>query len=179
MTSVWYEVSLFRCSSSEVESLSLRILTKFPVQNCSMYQPRLLWAPIPILSWFIPFIGHLGLEDSQGNSYDWIGLVNQNNFCFGRPVRYALLPPISLEAWDNAIETSISEYQFKLYTLHGCNCHHFTQSVIRRAYGKQHLLSYLALYSWLKSSYFSLKSRIRTYIPIFVIYLFIIWLFFL
>ena len=26
----------------------------------------LVWSPIPLLTWFVPFIGHLGLADSKG-----------------------------------------------------------------------------------------------------------------
>ncbi|KAE9067315.1 hypothetical protein PF010_g27509, partial [Phytophthora fragariae] len=26
----------------------------------------IVWSPIPILTWFLPFIGHLGLADSKG-----------------------------------------------------------------------------------------------------------------
>jgi hypothetical protein len=26
----------------------------------------IVWSPIPIITWFLPFIGHLGLADSKG-----------------------------------------------------------------------------------------------------------------
>lgn len=26
----------------------------------------IVWSPLPVITWFLPFIGHLGIADSQG-----------------------------------------------------------------------------------------------------------------
>ena len=38
---------------------------RFP--NC------LVWTPIPVLTWVLPFVGHLGIADSKGVTWDFAG----------------------------------------------------------------------------------------------------------
>lgn len=37
-----------------------------------------LWAPLPIVSWLLPGVGHVAISDSQGNIHDFAGsyLIN-------------------------------------------------------------------------------------------------------
>ncbi|KAG2438399.1 hypothetical protein HYH02_010854 [Chlamydomonas schloesseri] len=55
----------------------------------------LVWTPIPVISWLMPFIGHLGVCASSGLTYDFAGpyTVNEDDLLFGRPVRYITLNP--------------------------------------------------------------------------------------
>ena len=54
-----------------------------------MYQFSLVWAPIPILSWLVPFIGHLGICCSEGHIHDFQQhySITVDAFLFGRPTR--------------------------------------------------------------------------------------------
>jgi hypothetical protein len=49
----------------------------------------LVWSPIPVLSWLVPFLGHLGLCSSSGLTYDFAGpfTVNEGQLLFGKPTR--------------------------------------------------------------------------------------------
>ncbi|KAL3344376.1 hypothetical protein AABB24_023690 [Solanum stoloniferum] len=50
----------------------------------------IVWSPLPVLSWFIPFIGHLGICREDGVILDFAGpnFVSVDNFTFGAPTRY-------------------------------------------------------------------------------------------
>ena len=55
----------------------------------------LVFAPIPILSYFFPFIGHLGITRSDGTILDFAGpyMVNVDSMLFGPPTKYVSLDP--------------------------------------------------------------------------------------
>ncbi|KAF4371886.1 hypothetical protein G4B88_016949, partial [Cannabis sativa] len=56
----------------------------------------IVWTPIPVISWFIPFIGHIGICREDGVILDFAGpnFVSVDNFAFGAVARYL---PISKE----------------------------------------------------------------------------------
>jgi hypothetical protein len=37
------------------------------------YPYCIVWTPLPVISWFLPFIGHTGIADSRGVIYDFAG----------------------------------------------------------------------------------------------------------
>lgn len=43
-----------------------------------------VWMPLPVLTWFIPFIGHAGIATSRGTIHDFVG-SHMINVC--RPPR--------------------------------------------------------------------------------------------
>lgn len=90
----------------------------------------IVWAPIPCLSHLCPLVGHFGLTDSQGIIHDFGGhqFVNRSSTTtvFGPPTRYKQVtetcPP---EVWDNGIRLATEEFEKRLYSFFGNNCHHF------------------------------------------------------
>lgn len=53
--------------------------------------PRcIVWTPLPLISWFVPFIGHLGICREDGVILDFAGpnFVCTDNFSFGAVARY-------------------------------------------------------------------------------------------
>ena len=50
----------------------------------------IVWTPLPLLSWFIPFVGHLGICREDGVILDFAGpnYVCVDNFAFGAPTCY-------------------------------------------------------------------------------------------
>lgn len=50
----------------------------------------IVWSPLPVLSWFIPFIGHIGICREDGVILDFAGpnFVSVDNFTFGAPTCY-------------------------------------------------------------------------------------------
>lgn len=64
------------------------------------YPYAIVWAPIPLLSWLLPCIGHMGICTSDGTILDFAGpfTVNLDAFLFGRPARFLALEPRSAVA---------------------------------------------------------------------------------
>ncbi|GIL73572.1 hypothetical protein Vretimale_5186 [Volvox reticuliferus] len=67
-------------------------------EGCSRSGGRpfaLVWSPIPLISWLMPFIGHIGICSSTGRTYDFAGpfTVNEDALLFGRPTRYLPINP--------------------------------------------------------------------------------------
>ncbi|TYZ63350.1 hypothetical protein PybrP1_012889 [[Pythium] brassicae (nom. inval.)] len=71
----------------------------------------LVWSPIPVITWFLPFIGHLGIATSDGAEdgsviYDFAGpyTIGRDSFAFGIPTRYLQCRMSRDQAakWDDA-----------------------------------------------------------------------------
>ncbi|KAL9678185.1 hypothetical protein QQ045_016024 [Rhodiola kirilowii] len=109
-----------------------------------------------ILSWLIPFIGHIGICREDGVILDFAGpnFVCVDNFTFGSVARYIqiskkqcshLLQDVASRSvdehqqnernvvtWDDAIRKSTQEYQHHAYNLLSCNCHSFVANNLNR-----------------------------------------------
>jgi len=50
----------------------------------------IVWTPLPIISWLVPFIGHIGICREDGVILDFAGpnFVCVDNFAFGSVTRY-------------------------------------------------------------------------------------------
>lgn len=50
----------------------------------------IVWTPLPVISWLIPFIGHIGIGREDGVILDFAGpnFVCVDNFTFGAVARY-------------------------------------------------------------------------------------------
>jgi hypothetical protein len=53
----------------------MRMSTSNPTIDISRsrYPYCLVWGPLPLITWLFPFIGHLGIADSQGRVHDFAG----------------------------------------------------------------------------------------------------------
>jgi Protein of unknown function (DUF778). len=50
----------------------------------------ILWSPLPPITWFLPFIGHMGIADSNGVASDFQGsfyVGERGRMAFGEPTR--------------------------------------------------------------------------------------------
>lgn len=50
----------------------------------------IVWTPIPVISWLLPFVGHMGICTSKGITLDFAGpyFISVDNLAFGNPSRY-------------------------------------------------------------------------------------------
>ena len=64
------------------------------------YPYCVVWTPLPIITWFLPFIGHTGICTSSGIIRDFAGpyYVSEDNMAFGNPTRYWKLDPARVAA---------------------------------------------------------------------------------
>lgn len=102
--------------------------------------PRsVLWTPIPVLSWIVPFVGHLCITTSKGAVFDLGGSycvhTHPELTIFGRPTRYKTVSDDSYrevadEGWDQAIYSTAARWEDKSYNLFTRNCHHFVADAL-------------------------------------------------
>ena len=50
----------------------------------------IVWTPLPVISWFLPIIGHVGICTSEGIIHDFGGsrFISVNKMTFGNPYKY-------------------------------------------------------------------------------------------
>uniref|UniRef100_A0A8C2XJD5 Transmembrane protein 222a n=1 Tax=Cyclopterus lumpus TaxID=8103 RepID=A0A8C2XJD5_CYCLU len=96
----------------------------------SRYPYCIVWTPIPILSWVLPFIGHMGICTSSGIIRDFAGsyFVSEDNMGFGRPTKYWKLDVDKVcgngaATWDKAVHDASEEYKCRPHNLCLDNCH--------------------------------------------------------
>ena len=53
----------------------------------------ILWTPIHPITWFAPFVGHMGICDSRGVILDFTGAIGVDDLAFGKCTRYLILNP--------------------------------------------------------------------------------------
>uniref|UniRef100_A0A8C5AQ41 Transmembrane protein 222a n=1 Tax=Gadus morhua TaxID=8049 RepID=A0A8C5AQ41_GADMO len=99
-------------------------------QKKSRYPYCIVWTPIPILSWVLPLIGHMGICTSSGIIRDFAGsyFVSEDNMGFGRPTKYWLLDVDKVcgsgaSTWDKAVYDASEEYKCRPHNLCCDNCH--------------------------------------------------------
>ncbi|EER01271.1 conserved hypothetical protein, partial [Perkinsus marinus ATCC 50983] len=88
----------------------------------------IVWTQLPVLSWLLPFIGHVGICDSGGKVHDFAGpyYVSVDNMAFARPKKYMLMYPGDREraVWDEAIDFGDTVFRERMHNLFCNNCHH-------------------------------------------------------
>ncbi|KAG9459243.1 hypothetical protein H6P81_003751 [Aristolochia fimbriata] len=144
----------------------------------------IVWTPLPVLSWFIPFIGHIGICREDGVILDFAGpnFVCVDNFAFGAAARFIqirkeqcllLSEPDKEMTWDDAIRKSTQEFQHKAYSLFTCNCHSFVANNLNRlCYGGRNRWNVvnLAVLIFLKGRWVNKSAIIRSYLPFVIVF---------
>ncbi|KAA0165089.1 hypothetical protein FNF31_02102 [Cafeteria roenbergensis] len=95
----------------------------------------IVWTPIPLLTWLLPFVGHMGIADSKGVTYDFAGPydISEGDFAFGTPLKYIQMDPALAAAgdagtprgavWDAAVRDANAVYRGRMHNLLCDNCH--------------------------------------------------------
>ncbi|KAG8383385.1 hypothetical protein BUALT_Bualt04G0007000 [Buddleja alternifolia] len=105
----------------------------------------IVWSPLPVLSWFFPCVGHIGICREDEVILDFAGpnYVCLDNFTFGAPTRYIQLSKEQLDSslhgsedelmqnggrraivtGDDALRKSTQEYQHHSDNILTCSCH--------------------------------------------------------
>mmetsp|Transcript_5685 Transcript_5685/g.7111 ORF Transcript_5685/g.7111 Transcript_5685/m.7111 type:complete len:188 (-) Transcript_5685:117-680(-) len=106
----------------------------------------ILWSPLPGITWFIPFIGHMGIANSAGIASDFQGpytVGDRGRMAFGRPTRALKIDisdlPGGSDEWDNAIAKANGVYCGRMHNICCDNCHSHVACALNsmnlRAYG--------------------------------------------
>lgn len=87
----------------------------------------LVWSPLPVLTWFLPFVGHMGIATMDGVMWDFAGpySIGRHKLAFGPPTRYIQLQiPRGREIeYDEAVASANATYSHRTHNLLCDNCH--------------------------------------------------------
>jgi len=141
--------------------------------DISRYPHCIVWTPIPLITWILPFIGHMGIASCAGVIRDFAGpyMVGEDSMAFGEPTKYWQVnlnaDQVSPEDWDRAVTESCEEYKHRVHILCWDNCHsHVAYALNRMRFRGQ---SWSAFSVWLyltwHSTYVSPGRLCKTYAP--------------
>lgn len=165
--------------------------------NRARFPCCIVWTPLPVLSWFIPFIGHLGICREDGVILDFAGpnYVCVDNFAFGAPTCYFQIgkdqcgytqysaaygnedgyqhdePGRGGLTWDETLHKSTQEYQHRSYNILTCNCHSFVANCLNRLKfraGGWNVVN-LAIFMFLNGRWVSRSSILKSYLPFLIV----------
>ncbi|PIN15800.1 hypothetical protein CDL12_11552 [Handroanthus impetiginosus] len=157
----------------------------------------IVWSPLPVISWFLPCIGHIGICREDGVILDFAGpnFVCVDNFTFGTPTRYIQLSKEQcctfldsssyieegsmqkgerreIVTWDDALRKSTQEYQHCSYNILTCNCHSFVANCLNRL--KFQAVDWnvvnLAILIFMRGQFVSKLAILRTYLPFVMVF---------
>lgn len=138
----------------------------------------LVWTPIPMLTWFIPFIGHMGIALSSGVIRDFAGPyhVSEDNFAFGRPTKYLMLDPDKskngISGWDAGVQEASGIYQQRMHNLCCDNCHsHVATALNLMEYNdtQWNMIKVWIMFAW-KCRYVNCCGFIKTWLPFLIMF---------
>lgn len=134
-----------------------------------------VWTPIPVLTWFFPIIGHMGICTSTGVIRDFAGpyFVSEDNMAFGKPAKYWKLDPAQVyasgpNAWDTAVHDASEEYKHRMHNLCCDNCHSHVAlalNLMRYNNSTNWNMVTLCFFCLLYGKYVSVGAFVKTWLP--------------
>ncbi|KAJ8334916.1 hypothetical protein SKAU_G00405550 [Synaphobranchus kaupii] len=147
--------------------------------DVSRYPYSIVWTPIPVLSWLLPFVGHMGICTSAGVIRDFAGpyFVSEDNMAFGRPTKYWKLDVGKVHAsgsnaWDLAVRDASEAYKHRMHNLCCDNCHsHVAMALNLMRYDNcsSWNMVNLCLLSLVHGKHVSLGGFVKTWLPFFLL----------
>lgn len=136
-----------------------------------------VWTPLPLISYILPIIGHMGICTSKGVIRDFAGPyhVSEDDMAFGWPTKYVQLNPNlanrGVQGWDEAVHEACEIYKYRTHNLFCDNCHSHVAKALN-------LMNYNGSDSWnmvklavlvtFKSKYVGLGGFLRQWVPFFI-----------
>ncbi|CEG46471.1 Uncharacterized conserved protein [Plasmopara halstedii] len=132
----------------------------------------IMWSPIPVLTWFLPFIGHMGITDSKGVIFDFAGpyTIGRDDFAFGAATRYlqCRVEPKYTDKWDQAVAVGCQIYKERMHNLFCDNCHSHVAVCLEHAnYAGRQQWNMVELCFWMffRGKYVSLAGFVKSWLP--------------
>lgn len=147
--------------TSPLEDMTVQLPPVIDVQR-EHYPFCVVWAPIPLLSWVCPLVGHIAICDSKGRIHDFQGSyrIGVDRMLFGVPVKYwdisrdyvpsfyeptqgdaeanAAAVKREIAAYDEGVATATAHFrQNEMYNFFTNNCHVFAADAMNRQQLKQ------------------------------------------
>lgn len=149
----------------------------------SIFPYCIVWSPLPLITWILPFIGHTGIADSDGVIHDFAGpyTIGVNNFAFGAPTRYIQLDPKLCQygSWDQAVDRGCEIYSKRMHNICCDNCHsHVAQCLNIMGYKLKSNYTMITIGVWFFfcGRFVSFYGILKTYLP-FTILMTLLWYF--
>lgn len=147
-----------------------------------IYPYCIVWTPLPIITWFLPFIGHTGIGDSNGVLYDFAGpyTIGVGKLTFGAPTRYVQLDPSKcyFKEWNYGVEQGCELYSQRMHNICCDNCHsHVAQCLNTMGYEKMSSYEMIRIGVWVffYGRFVSMQAFIQTYLPSAILILIILF----
>lgn len=146
--------------------------------NTNKYPFCIVWTPIPVITWFFPFIGHMGIALSNGVIRDFAGpyFVSEDNMAFGQPTRYLVLDPYKVQGaaaeWDESVSKASVFYGTRMHNIFCDNCHsHVGMALTLMKYNEsvKWNMAYLAFWMFFFGKYVRVSGILKTWLPFFII----------
>lgn len=142
----------------------------------------IVWTPLPLISYFLPIIGHMGICTSRGVITDFAGSyhVSEDNMAFGWPTKYYQLKLEKCKGkkeWDDAVYEASEIYKHRVHNLRCDNCHSHVATAlnIMKYDGSTNWnMVKLAILITFKSKYVGLSGFLKQWIPFFILVSFIL-----
>ncbi|XP_011303802.1 transmembrane protein 222 [Fopius arisanus] len=134
----------------------------------------IVWTPIPLLTYFFPFIGHMGIATSAGIIRDFAGPyhVSEDQMAFGSPTKYwqlnHLLAKGGAAGWDSAVSEASDIYKTRMHNLCCDNCHSHVATALNLMVFKNSNnwnMVKLALLMLIHGKYVSISGFLKTWVP--------------
>ena len=147
-----------------------------------------VWTPLPLITWILPFIGHMGIADSRGVIYDFAGpfTIGVDSFAFGEPVRVLRLRPeraaataaagageTAAQAWDRCVDRGCDAYVARMHVMLYDDCHdHVARCLNEMRYGGSARWNKVSLAALLffSGSFVTPRRTLAAYLPAVVIW---------
>ncbi|MCQ2815820.1 MAG: TMEM222 family protein [archaeon] len=136
------------------------------------YPYSIVWTPIPLITYLIPFIGHTGICTSKGIVHDFAGsfYIGEDEMAFGAPHKYVQLDLTEEERdkWDQSIIAADGKYLKMSHNLFTNNCHSHVAhalNVLNYKGRRTYTMFSVFLMVTFKRKYVSLLCFIKTYLP--------------
>lgn len=136
----------------------------------------IVWSPLPGITWFLPFIGHIGITDKEGIIYDFGGsfTINVDSFTFGQPTRYYQLDLAKCRDmdWDVSVQRGCDAYSKRNHNFCCDNCHsHVARCLNNMAYSETRAHSSFSVWAmvFVRGKYVNFYGFIKTWLPFIII----------
>ena len=134
------------------------------------------WTPLPLITWFLPFIGHTGICTTDGIIHDFAGpyYVSEDDFAFGETHKYVLLdiPEGALDKYNEDVVRADRTYRKRMHNICCDNCHsHVARALNNHKYRGKDNWTMVSVW-WLlmtEGKYVSTMHIFLTYIGFFIL----------
>lgn len=155
-----------RSRSMEQEPMVCRSSTNGEQPDLSF---TIVWSPLPMITWFLPFVGHTGIADSNGVASDFQGpyfVGDDGRMAFGAPTRFLKLDITDSQKYDQSIVLANEEYRTRMHNICCDNCHSHVSYALNHYYDENRYgMVKIATLMFFRGRFLSWTGVVRQFLP--------------